>query len=483
MDLESARLDTLLLGNILLVTGLVAGMKCLDPGRNAGRIVLATCTILLGFRYLLWRWSSTMAWDVGSVVGLCWPLVFALTETLRQLDCLHAVFTMSVTTDRRGEADRHEARLRALPLAALPWVDVFIPTYAEPREVLYRTLVGTKALDYPRFRIFVLDDGARPWLRTLCAEEGVHYIERRNGLHAKAGNLNNGLAMTRGADTAPYILMLDADFVPYRQFLWRTLGFFADRRIAIVQTPQFFFNPDPAQMNLGSPLNWAEEQRFFFDAMQPSKDAWDMAFCCGSSCVVRRAALESIGGVPEGAVIEDIHLSYALMAKGWITRYLNETLSNGMASETIGEFVGQRVRWAIGCAQALRLPFGPFGRNRLTLLQRLFYLSTITYWTNLIFLLVYMSAPAIYWLGGVSAYRADLAGLAVYQAPYLITSQAFLIWTGRGRIVPAVWEAVQMVFAVDVVRAVYPMLLTGRIRTTRATSKGCPSIAPQSIGV
>ena len=341
-----------------------------------------------------------------------------------------------------------------------------------PWDVLYRTLVGTKALDYPRFRIFVLDDGSRPWLRTLCSDEGVTYIARRDGKHAKAGNINHGLGMTLGPDAAPFILMLDADFVPYRQFLWRTLGFFEDKRIAIVQTPQYFFNPDPAQMNLGSPLNWAEEQRFFFDAMQPSKDAWDMAFCCGSSCVVRRAAIEAVGGVPEGAVIEDIHLSYVLMAHGYITRYLNETLSNGMASETIGEFAGQRVRWALGCAQSLRLPFGPFGRNGLTLMQRIFYLSTVTYWTNLVFLLVYMAAPSIYWVHGTSAYNADLAGLAVYQTPYLIASQAFLIWAGRGRIIPAIWEGVQMVFAFDVVRSVYPMLFTGKARATRATAKG-----------
>ena len=95
----------------------------------------------------------------------------------------------------------------------------------ESREILARTLIGTKLLDYPHLRIFILDDGARPWLRDLCAEEGVNYIERRNGRHAKAGNINNGLELTRGSDAAPFILMLDADFVPYRNFLWRTLGF------------------------------------------------------------------------------------------------------------------------------------------------------------------------------------------------------------------------------------------------------------------
>lgn len=470
--LDGVPLSQLLLGDALFLVGLIALLSISDARRNLDRIVVSCGAILLGIRYLVWRWTATMDWDTGTVLALLWPAVFLVTEASRQFDCLHAVLTMSLTTDRRPEADRHEVRLRAMDAGDLPRVDVFIPTFNEPRQVLQRTVLGAKALDYPHLRIFILDDGARPWLRSLCETEGVHYIARRDGRHAKAGNINNGLTMTRGPDAAPFILMLDADFVPYRKFLWRTLGFFEDPRVAILQTPQYFFNPDPVQMNLGSPANWAEEQRFFFDAMQPSKDAWNMSFCCGSSCVIRRAAIEEIGGVPEGAVIEDIHLSYVLMTKGWITRYLNETLSNGLASETLAEFVGQRVRWALGCAQALRLPFGPLRLNGLSLLQRVFYLSTITYWVNLVFVLIYLVAPPVYWLSGVSAYDADLADLAVYQAPYLIASQGFLIWAGQGRIVPAVWEGVQTVFAVDVIRVVYPMLVTGKARASRTTSKG-----------
>lgn len=472
MNLDGVPLSRLLLGDVLFLAGLIAMLSVCDSRRNLDRIVVSCGTILLGIRYLIWRWTQTMIWDADSILALCWPVVFLVVESSRQLDCLHAVMTMSLTTDRRPEADRHEAKLRAMDAAALPRVDIFITTYSEPREILYRTLVGAKALDYPNVRIFMLDDGARAWLRALCEEEGVNYIERRNGQNAKAGNINNGLAMTSGPDAAPFIMMLDADFVPYRQFLWRTLGFFDDKQIAIVQTPQYFFNPDPIQMNLGSPANWPEEQRFFFDAMQPSKDAWNMSFCCGSSCVLRRAAIEAVGGVPEGAVIEDIHLSYVLMAKGWITRYLNETLSNGLASESLVEFVRQRVRWGLGCAQALRLPFGPFGRNGLSLLQRVFYLSTITYWFNLVFVLIYVTAPPIYWLFGVSAYNTSLAGLAAYQGPYLIASQVFLIWVSRRKIIPLIWEGMQMVFALDVTRSIYPMLVTGKARATRATQKG-----------
>ena len=134
-----------------------------------------------------------------------------------------------------------------MDVAELPQVDVFIPTFSEPREILTEPWSVPRRSAYPHVRIFILDDGARAWLRVLCEEEGVNYIERRNGLHAKAGNINNALASTSGPDAAPFIMMLDADFVPYRQFLWRTLGFFDDGQVAVVQTPQYFFNPDPVQ--------------------------------------------------------------------------------------------------------------------------------------------------------------------------------------------------------------------------------------------
>ena len=77
--------------------------------------------------------------------------------------------------------------------------------------------------------------------------------------------------------------MLDADFVPHRDFLKRTIALFHDPKTGLVQAPQHFFNADPVQHNLGLSRFYPDEQRFFFDHMQPSRDGWGLAICCGTS--------------------------------------------------------------------------------------------------------------------------------------------------------------------------------------------------------
>jgi cellulose synthase (UDP-forming) len=124
------------------------------------------------------------------------------------------------------------------------------------------------------------------------------YTCRVHGLHAKAGNVNNGLAHALAVGRRPeFVLLLDADFAANRQILQRTLGLFEAADVAIVQTPQHFFNPDPIQSSLLGSKVWPDEQRFFFNFLLEAKDAWGAAFCCGTSAVVRVAALERIGGM------------------------------------------------------------------------------------------------------------------------------------------------------------------------------------------
>jgi len=435
------------------------------------RTAVAALTAALGVRYMAWRWTDTVPWDLPIGGPLVWSVAFAFFESLRMLCEGFTFWVLTRCSNRIGEADRGEARLRALG-QDVPAVDVFIPSYNEPRAILRRTILGAKALDWPSFRIFVLDDTDRAWLKELCATEGVHYIARRNGKHAKAGNLNHALARTSGPDAAPYVMCLDADFVPHRNFLYRTMGFFADPTIGIVQTPQYFFNPDPTQANLRAAGSWVDEQRFFFDVYQESKDAVDAAFCCGTSCVWRRAAIEAIGGVPTDSVVEDIHLSFKLMSRGWTTRYLNEILSNGLAAETVSEYVAQRVRWGIGCVQALHVPYGPFQVNRLSLTQRLHYLSTILYWLNLAFVPMAVMAPAIYWILGVWTFRASLDALTVHYLPYAACAIGYLAWTARGRLVPFVSEIPSLLFATDVAAATWPLVIGSRPRKFHVTQKG-----------
>jgi cellulose synthase (UDP-forming) len=288
--------------------------------------------------------------------------------------------------------------------------------------------------------------------------------------------MNNGLEVSKQETNAPFIMVLDADFVPKKKFLRRVVGFFEDPRVALVQTPQFFFNPNMLHHNFMLSESWVDEQRFFFDTLQPAKDAWDVSYCCGTSFVARRAAIEDIGGYPMETITEDILLSFKLIDAGYVTRYLNEKLSNGLAPETIGEYIKQRSRWGIGAIQSLFVKVGPFGRNNLDLMHRFLFLETANYWLSLpTFCLFGLIAPLLYWYGGISILRAETADYAYHFMPAFFSSTALFVWVSSARIVPILTDLTEFVCASRVAPSVWSALLFRKVQTFRVTSKGVMS--------
>jgi cellulose synthase (UDP-forming) len=225
-------------------------------------------------------------------------------------------------------------------------------------------------LDYPNFKLWVLDDGRRPWLKSFCETKGVGYLTRPDNASAKAGNINHALTKTN----ADFVAVFDADFIPQRNFLMRTIGLFADPKVGIVQAPHCFYNFDPMQTSLDLREAQPDDQRFFFEAIMPSRDAWNAAFCCGSNSVTRRAALREVGDrLPTTSITEDMLLSLTLLRKGYVTRFLCERLAFGLAPENVKAFFVQRERWARGAIQIMFQAAGPLGSG-LTLMQRLLFL-------------------------------------------------------------------------------------------------------------
>ena len=398
---------------------------------RAGLVATIGCTIVY---YLQWRISQTIPWGEGAG-KLWWPLTCLLVEGAALFDGAILLAILSRPRDRSAEADAGEARLRAAweeePLN-LPPVDVFIATYNEPREVLEKTILGCLALDWPDARIWVLDDGRRPWVRDLCMAKGAGYINRPDNKGAKAGNINHGLTVT----DAPFIAVFDADFVPRRDFLLRTMGFFESERIGIVQVPHSFYNHDPMQTNLGLQQAMPDDQRFFFEAIMPGRDGWDAAFCCGSNSVTRRTLFESIGGgLPEGSITEDMLLTLASLRQGYVTRYLNEPLAFGLAPESTTAFFVQRQRWAQGAIQILYLKEGPLGPG-LKLRYRLLFLpsawitqglqSMFTVLTPICFMLFNL-APMV----GI-----DLEAVIHYVLPLIVAMLSGITLLAPGRYYP-----------------------------------------------
>ena len=214
-------------------------------------------------------------------------------------------------------------------------VDIFIPTYNEDLDIVEATVIGCCKVTYPH-TTYVLDDGDRPQVREMARQYGCEYIARPVHEHAKAGNINYALERSSGE----FIVMLDADMVPQPGYLDRTLGYFEDEKLALIQLPQEFYNQDSIQ-HAANKTAW-HEQSLFFRVIQPGKNHTNSAFWCGSPSVVRRKALEDVGGVATETVTEDIHTSVRMHSRGWKTLFVNEPLAFGIAPQTIKAFLVQR---------------------------------------------------------------------------------------------------------------------------------------------
>jgi cellulose synthase (UDP-forming) len=406
-----------LLGPLIFVIGSIYVLSPILPLSRpwARKFVFATVWLIIA-RYLNWRLFTTVIPVTGEWYQIGWVWFCFVVEALALFDALILYLAFLRTSDRHAEADSHEAGLRALPQVDLPWVDVYIPTYDESLEVLEKTITGAISLDYPNFKIWLLDDGRRPWLREYCNTKGVGYLTRSDNAHAKAGNINHALTKTN----ADFVAIFDADFIPQRNFLIRTVGFFADPSVGIVQVPHTFYNYDPTQSSLGVQKALPDDQRFFFEAIMPSRDGWNAAFSCGSNSVTRREALRSIGdALPTDSITEDMLLSISLLRNGYITRYLCERLAFGLAPEGLKAFFVQRQRWARGAMQILFLAAGPLGRN-LTLMQRLLFLPT--HWlTQSLMLLLTIIAPLVFlWTGVLPLVNVTPEAVLYYLLPMML---------------------------------------------------------------
>ncbi|HSD29168.1 MAG TPA: glycosyltransferase, partial [Vicinamibacteria bacterium] len=341
------------------VSLVMIGLAILASLSRPLRPLIVFLSAFASLRYFHWRVTSTLNLDGPLDAGASFLLLGA--EVYGVL-VLFLGYFQTIDMEKRTPP----------PIRKVPTVDVFVPTYNEPIEIVRRTLIGALAMEYPRKQVFLLDDGRREAFEAMARELGCFYLTRSDNAHAKAGNLNAAVKRTHG----DLIAIFDADHVPVRGFLRKTVGFFEDETIGLVQAAQHFFNPDPFERNLNLQGRIAPEQTFFYHVIQPGNDFWNSAFFCGSCAVLRRSALESIGGFKVSTVTEDAHTALELHARGWRSAYLGLPLAAGLATESFAAHVVQRMRWARGMAQILRLDCPLFKRG-LRLPQRLNYFNAM----------------------------------------------------------------------------------------------------------
>lgn len=462
------------------------------PALAPGLVALGTCLALLPLlkresvpmrsfmmgvsfvllcRYFVWRITQTLpppGWTADFLVGC--PFMLAEAASMLSI-CLSTLF-LSRTINRTGDV---QAALRAPMVIPAPLVDIFICTYNEEKPILERTIIGATGLNYDNYRVWVLDDGKRAWLKELAEELGCLYLTRSDNRHAKAGNINHALQHVAGLSDKPeYVSILDADFVPMPDFLVRATTLMKDRSVGVVQTPQHFINPDPIQTNLSASEVWPDEQRFFFDILLPAKDAWGVAFCCGTSSIIRFSSLMQIGGFPTDSVTEDYLVTLRLKELGFSTVYLNERLTIGLAPEGIKEYITQRGRWCLGLMQIVRGQSGPLSlSSKLAFMDRLSLVDAFMSWaavygTKIIALFV----PWLYLLFGIRAVHADLFELLKYFLPFYIWHALTMTWISRGRSLVIMTDVSQYIAAPAVLKAVVAGLTKPQGQKFKVTAKG-----------
>jgi cellulose synthase (UDP-forming) len=385
-----------------------------SAARRAGIRGLAVLALVVTAAYLTWRIVATV--DL---------VVWWVSVPLIVLE-VHAALGLALFAFSLWDVDR-----RPVTRDVMIYPDriaVLVPTYNESVDILTPTIAAAVAMHVDH-ETWVLDDGDRPAVAALAAELGAHYLAREEHQHAKAGNLNHALRVI----DADFVAVLDADHVAAPTFLERTLGYFDDAAVALVQTPQEFYNVDSFEHGAaeGQSIDRFHEQALFYRVLQPGKNRWEAAFWCGTGAVVRVAALRQIGGVATDTITEDIHTTIRLHRRGWKTVYHNEVLARGLAASDAATYQLQRHRWGTGAMQVLRKE-NPLFVSGLTLRQRIAYATTLLGWFDAWRSLGYLLLPIVVLVTGAVPIRADATTFAVFFGTTFILQQLALRALSRG---------------------------------------------------
>jgi len=442
---------------VILITALLLYRV---PGRLVTMILVAI-SFIVSCRYLGWRFTHTLhlAHWYEYVLG-----ALLLGAELYSFTVMAFGYIQSSWPLRR----------RPVPLpedtSLWPSVDIFIPTYNEELEVVRATVMAAQAIDWPqdRLNVFILDDGRRDEFRDFASRAGCGYLTRPDNEHAKAGNINTALGKAKGE----YVAIFDCDHVPTRAFLQLSMGWFLrDRKLAMVQTPHHFHTPDPFERNLKTYRRVPNEGQLFYGLILPGNDLWNAVFFCGSCAVMRRSALDEIGGIATETVTEDAHTGLRLHRKGYTSAYLRIPLASGLATENLASHVGQRIRWARGMVQIYRIDNPLLGRG-LRLMQRLCYNAAMIHFLNALPRMIFLNAPLCFLLLGINIFNAPALAVAAFALPHLVHS-IFTTSRIQGKYRHSFWaEIYESVLATRILVPTTLALISPKLGRFNVTAKG-----------
>ncbi len=444
-------------------------------------LLIKMLAVVVVMRYMYWRTFESLTYEgffdsIGAVM-------LYLAEGVAVVIYLLGIFT-SLHLLKRQSIDLSEYTEDELPV-----VDVLIPTYNEPYNIIENTTLAALGMDYPhhKLNIFVCDDGGtdqkcnadnpdaarealqrRAYLQDFCRRSGAIYLTRAKNEHAKAGNLNSALSSVSG----DLILILDCDHVPAKHFLQKTVGWFLkDEKMFLVQTPHAFYNPDPIERNLRMFGTSISENDMFYRFIQQGHDFWESSFFCGSAAVLRRKYIDELGGIAGETITEDAETAIKLHDRGYKSAYISEPMVRGLQAESFGSLIIQRIRWTQGMVQIFLLK-NPFLSLQLKWHQKLSYLSASFFWFFAYSRVVFYLAPLMFLFFGLRIYNANETEMLAYVVPHMMMAvmmSYFLYAKVRNPFFSELYETVLSFFTLP---AIVQTILSPRNPTFKVTPKG-----------
>lgn len=424
-------------------------------------LTMVFISLLMSTRYLYWRATNTL--NFNTIIEAVLGSGLFMAEIYSWIILVLGYFQTSWPLNRK---------IAPLPkdISQWPTVDIYIPTYNESLDVVRDTVLAAQAIDYPqdKMKVYILDDGSREEFKQFAGDVGVTYIEREVHDHAKAGNLNHAMGLTDGE----LICVFDCDHISTRIFLQATVGsFLEDPKLALIQTPHYFYSPDPFERNLSAAKDAPHEGALFYGPVQRGNDNWNATFFCGSCAVMRRSALEEIGGIAVETVTEDAHTALKLQRLGWNSVFIDIPLAAGLATERLALHVNQRIRWARGMTQIFRVDNPMLGRG-LTFPQRLCYLNAMLHFQYGLPRIIFLTAPLLFMLFNLNIIASSASMIFAYALPHLIMS-VYVNSKNIGKYRYSFWgEIYETVMAFSLVLPTLLSLVSPKLGKFNVTDKG-----------
>ena len=344
---------------------------------------------------------------------------------LHALGYFFGVFNVSRKKELAAQAEK-------LSIKDFPPVAILIPARHEPKEVIENTLISCYNLAYPNKTIYLLDDSSQEQFKKEAEELTQKYkarVFRRSSRHgAKAGIINDCLKTLKDK----YVAIFDADQNPMPNFLTNLIPILENNpKLAFVQTPQFYSNLNASRVSMGSNM----QQSVFYEYVCEDKSSSQAMICCGTNVVLRKEALDAVGGLDESTVTEDFATSFKMHLKGWNSLYYNHVHTFGMGPEDLGAYFKQQNRWALGNIGVLRLILLKLLTRPFTLkpTQWFEYIITGSYyligWAYLFLVL----CPIVYIFFNIPSFFMDPLVYTLSFIPYLLLSFGIFYTSMLGR--------------------------------------------------